>query len=191
MNSAICGIDEAGRGPLAGPVVVSAVIFDHNVFIPGIKDSKKLSPKQRDLLFEEILNKCFKFSIGIVDSSIIDDINILKSTMLGMEKCLRELECGKMKILIDGNYFKLKNENHINYNFETVVKGDSKIFAISCASILAKVTRDRIMKDYDKEFLLYDLKSNKGYPTKNHIESIKKYGITRIHRKSFCNKFFI
>ncbi|HEY5124994.1 MAG TPA: ribonuclease HII [Ignavibacteria bacterium] len=189
MNPIICGVDEAGRGPLAGPVVTSAVIFDQTIFIQGVKDSKKLSKNRRESLFDEILEKCYEYSIVSVDNLTIDDINILNSTMLGMEKCLMGINCKKMKIMIDGNYFVLKNNNHLKYNFETIVKGDDRIFAISCASILAKVTRDRIMEDFDEEFPLYNFKNNKGYPTKQHIEQIKKYGITRIHRKSFCKKF--
>jgi len=189
LNPIICGVDEAGRGPLAGPVVTSAVIFDQTIFIQGVKDSKKLSKNRRESLFDEILEKCYEYSIVSVDNLTIDDINILNSTMLGMEKCLMGINCKKMKIMIDGNYFVLKNNNHLKYNFETIVKGDDRIFAISCASILAKVTRDRIMEDFDEEFPLYNFKNNKGYPTKQHIEQIKKYGITRIHRKSFCKKF--
>ncbi|HEY5533579.1 MAG TPA: ribonuclease HII [Ignavibacteria bacterium] len=189
MNPIICGIDEAGRGPLAGPVVTSAVIFDKTLFIQGVKDSKKLSKNRRESLFDEILEKCYEYSIVAVDNLTIDDINILNSTMLGMEKCLKGINDKNMKIMIDGNYFVLKNKNHLKYNYETIVKGDDKIFAISCASILAKVTRDRIMEDFDEEFPWYNFKNNKGYPTKQHIEQIKKYGITRIHRKSFCKKF--
>jgi ribonuclease HII len=189
LNPIICGIDEAGRGPLAGPVVTSAVIFDKTLFIQGVKDSKKLSKNRRESLFDEILEKCYEYSIVAVDNLTIDDINILNSTMLGMEKCLKGVNDKNMKIMIDGNYFVLKNKNHLKYNYETIVKGDDKIFAISCASILAKVTRDRIMEDFDEEFPLYNFKNNKGYPTKQHIEQIKKYGITRIHRKSFCKKF--
>jgi ribonuclease HII len=189
LNPIICGVDEAGRGPLAGPVVTSAVIFDKTLFIQGVKDSKKLSKNRRESLFDEILEKCYEYSIVAVDNLTIDDINILNSTMLGMEKCLKGVNDKNMKIMIDGNYFVLKNKNHLKYNYETIVKGDDKIFAISCASILAKVTRDRIMEDFDEEFPLYNFKNNKGYPTKQHIEQIKKYGITRIHRKSFCKKF--
>jgi len=189
LNPIICGIDEAGRGPLAGPVVTSAVIFDKTLFIQGVKDSKKLSKNRRESLFDEILEKCYEYSIVAVDNLTIDDINILNSTMLGMEKCLKGINDKNMKIMIDGNYFVLKNKNHLKYNYETIVKGDDKIFAISCASILAKVTRDRIMEDFDEEFPWYNFKNNKGYPTKQHIEQIKKYGITRIHRKSFCKKF--
>ncbi len=187
----ICGIDEAGRGPLAGPVVVAAVAFHCEKNISGIKDSKKLSSRERERLYLEIVNKAADYKIFVINHKIIDEINILKAVMLGMKKCINLFDKEKHRFLIDGNYFKLENNEERNYNFETIVKGDDKIFEISCASILAKVTRDRIMKIYSNFFPEYLFERHKGYPTKMHIDIIKKSGITPIHRKSFCEKIFI
>ena len=181
----ICGIDEAGRGPLAGPVVVAAVVLKPNISINGVKDSKKLNEEHRESLFLPIVESCMDFNIQIVDNIIIDEINILRATMLGMENCIDNLTVKADKYLIDGNYFKLREDKQLNINFETIVKGDDKIYEISCASILAKVTRDRIMIEYDKQFPKYGFIRNKGYGTKEHIEAIKKYGLCEIHRKTF------
>lgn len=185
----ICGIDEAGRGPLAGPVVVAAVTFHVEQFIPGIKDSKKLSANERERLYLEIVNKASIYKIVVINQKIIDEINILRAVMLGMKKCINSFNKEKYKFLIDGNYFKLGNNYEKNYNYETIVKGDDKIYEISCASILAKVTRDKIMKIYSNIFPEYMFEKHKGYPTKNHIAKIKKSGLTPIHRKSFCLKY--
>jgi ribonuclease HII len=183
-----CGVDEAGRGPLAGHVVIAAVIFDTRHRISGVKDSKKLTAKQRDYLYFKILDKCEGFSISVIDNNVIDKINILQATMMGMGKCLRLLDCAKIKIFIDGNYFRLNDNRHLNYNFETIVKGDEKVFEISCASILAKVTRDKLMIEFHEKYPDYKFNSNKGYPTQEHIKIIKDLGITKIHRLSFCKK---
>ena len=183
-----CGIDEAGRGPLAGPVVVAAVVFEVGNRIRNVRDSKKLKESQREELFDKIIEKCYEYSIEVVDNNIVDEINILRATMLGMERCLDSLENKDVKIYIDGNYFRLNDGKHKDYNYETIIKGDDKIFEISCASILAKVTRDRMMKEYDKEFPLYNFKQHKGYATKEHIINIKKYGLCELHRKTFCKR---
>lgn len=185
----ICGIDEAGRGPLAGPVVVAAVTFQGVPDIPGIRDSKKLSSLERERLYLEIVNKAAYYKIFVINHKIIDEINILKAVMFGMKKCINRFDKEKHRFLIDGNYFKLENNEEKNYNFETIVKGDDKIFEISCASILAKVTRDRIMKIYSTLFPEYLFERHKGYPTKLHIEKIKKSGVTPIHRMTFCQKY--
>jgi len=185
----ICGIDEAGRGPLAGPVVVACVIFNGETTIEGVKDSKKLSEKKRELLFDKIINSCLEYKIELIDNKTIDEINILNATMLGMEKCLEGLQNRNFKLLIDGNYFKLRNEIHKNYDYETIIGGDDKIFEISCASILAKVTRDRLMKDYDKIYPEYLFAKHKGYGTKEHMDRIRQYGLCDIHRLTFCRKF--
>lgn len=185
----ICGVDEAGRGPLAGPVVAAAVIFKNNFFIEGIKDSKKLSFKQREKLYYKILETSLEYKISIVDNHIIDNINILKATMLAMENCLLNLKIKPSKIFIDGNYFKFENDRHLFYNFKKIIKGDEKIFQISAASILAKVERDRIMLQLDELFPEYNFKNNKGYPTKEHIMKIKKYGLSPVHRVTFCKKY--
>lgn len=185
----ICGIDEAGRGPLAGPVVVASVIFKENNFIEGVRDSKKLTEKLREELYEKIIENCIDYKIETIDNKTIDKINILSATMLGMEKCLMKLININFKLFIDGNYFKLRNGIHKKYDFETVVGGDDKIFEISCASILAKVYRDRLMKEYDKAYPQYLFAKNKGYGTPEHIERIREYGLCEIHRETFCRKF--
>ncbi len=185
----ICGIDEAGRGPLAGPVVVASVIFEENNKIEGVRDSKVLSEKKREQFYGEIIKSCIDYKIEVIDNDIIDSINILNATMLGMEKCLSGLRNVDFKLYIDGNYFKLKNEMHKKYDFETVIGGDDKIFEISCASILAKVTRDRLMIEYDKVYPEYLFAKNKGYGTQEHIERIRRHGICKIHRETFCRKF--
>jgi ribonuclease HII len=184
-----CGVDEAGRGPLAGPVVIAAVIFDVRKRISGVKDSKKLTANQREDLYFKILDQCKEFSVSIIHNCVIDKINILQATMAGMENCLNLLDCSKIKIFIDGNYFKFDNNRHAKYNYETIIKGDEKIFEISCASIIAKVTRDRLMRDFHEKFPGYKLNSNKGYPTKEHINAVNLLGTTEIHRLSFCKKF--
>jgi ribonuclease HII len=185
----ICGIDEAGRGPLAGPVVVASVIFTENNTIEGVRDSKKLNEKQREILYEKIIANCIDYKIETIDNRTIDKINILSATMLGMEKCLTKLININFKLFIDGNYFKLRNGIHKKYDFETIVGGDDKIFEISCASILAKVTRDRLMKDYDNIYPQYLFAKNKGYGTPEHIERIREFGLCEIHRETFCRKF--
>lgn len=185
----ICGIDEAGRGPLAGPVVVAAVVFPQYFKIEGVKDSKKLSKSKREYFYDLILDKCLAYNIQIVDNRMIDEINILKSTMLGIQRCLENLNILKEKVMIDGNYFVLEHNKHCNYNYQLVVKGDEKVFHISSASVLAKVTRDKIMVGMHELYPEYNFQKNKGYPTREHIEKVKENGITEIHRKSFCKKY--
>ena len=185
----ICGVDEAGRGPLAGPVVVAAVVFPQHFKINGVKDSKKLSKSKREYFYDLILDKCLDYNIQIVDNITIDEINILKSTMLGIQRCLENLNIRREKVMIDGNYFVLEQNKHCNYNYQLVVKGDEKIFHISSASILAKVARDRIMVGLHELFPVYNFLKNKGYPTREHIQKVKEIGITEIHRKSFCRKY--
>jgi len=185
----ICGVDEAGRGPLAGPVVVAAVIFPQYFKIDGVKDSKKLTKSKREYFYDIILDKCLAYNIQIVDNITIDEINILKSTMLGIQRCLENLNVRKEKVMIDGNYFVLEQNRHFNYDYRLIVKGDEKVFQISSASVLAKVTRDRIMTEMHKLFPQYNFIKNKGYPTREHIESVRKNGVTVIHRKTFCKKY--
>lgn len=181
----ICGIDEAGRGPLAGPVVVAAVIMGNKTRISGIKDSKKISPHKREQLYDEIIKNSVYCKIEVIDVEIIDEINILKSVMLGIERCISKINRVKTELLIDGNYFKLNNNAQYDYKYKTIIKGDALVYEISCASILAKVTRDRIMTEYDKIYPAYNFKSNKGYGTPYHIQSLRKYGPCEIHRKTF------
>lgn len=184
-----CGIDEAGRGPLAGPVVAACVILKPGVSIEGVRDSKKLSEKKREFLYGEILNACLEYKIEIVDNKLIDEINILNSTMLAMEKCITGLKTENFRLLVDGNYFKLRGNLQDKYDYRTIIEGDDKVFEISCASILAKVTRDRIMREYDFKFPEYLFSKNKGYGTPEHIQRILKYGLCDIHRTTFCKNF--
>lgn len=178
----IAGVDEAGRGPIAGPVVAAAVIFDKKSFHPEINDSKKLSEKSRIYLYEWIITNCISYGIGIVDHEEIDRINILQASLKAMEIAVERLSSKPQLILIDGNKsFQPKAKVKI----KTVIKGDSKSFAVAAASIIAKVTRDRIMESASMihpEYLWY---RNKGYPTKAHIEAIKNFGISPLHRKTF------
>jgi len=183
----IIGVDEAGRGPLAGPVVAAAVALKEQSFKNRIDDSKKLSHLQRENAFPEIVNKS-TFGIGIVSEKIIDRINILEATILAMEKAIGEL-LGKLKnnkkrihILVDGDV-KLRPGHH----FTNIIKGDAKCRSIAAASIIAKVTRDRIMSLYDKVYPEYGFLQHKGYPTEAHRLALKKFGSSIIHRKSFCS----
>ena len=178
----IAGIDEAGRGPLAGPVVAAAVILDINSnLFDKVDDSKKISEKNRKKLFELIVENSINYSINAIDNIEIDNINILNSTMLAMNNAINDLKIKPDYLLIDGNYFK---GNILPYH--TVIKGDSISKSIAAASILAKVYRDKWMVEVaDKEFPQYNFAKHKGYATKKHIELIKKYGICKYHRTSF------
>ncbi len=179
----IAGIDEAGRGPLAGPVVAAAVIFPNDLFIEGVDDSKKLSEKKREELFDIILEKAISVKYEIVSQYQIDRINILQATLKAMKLSAEGLSPQPDLLLVDGNkIFPTKKA------FKTVVKGDSKSFSIAAASIVAKVTRDRLMVRLSKEYPEYKWDKNKGYGTKEHIEAIKKYGVTPHHRLSFLSK---
>jgi ribonuclease HII len=185
----ICGIDEAGRGPLAGPVVVAGFINTNNYSNQFITDSKKILEPDREELYEEITTSGCEFFITRIDHLTIDRINILAATMKGMGLVAKTLQEKCEKFLIDGNYFKLYGGRQKNFNYETIIDGDEKIFEISCASILAKVTRDRIMREYCKEYPNYNFSRHKGYATKEHIANIKLYGLSPIHRRSFCRNF--
>ncbi len=176
----IAGVDEAGRGPLAGPVVAAVTIFDEQTSIPKINDSKKLSEKVREELYDEIIAQAISYGIGIVHQKEIDEINILQATLKAMQLAVAELTVTPDLILIDGN--KAFNSK---ISTKTIVKGDSKSFSIAAASILAKVTRDRIMIDESKKHPEYLWSKNKGYGTKEHRDAIVKYGITHLHRISF------
>ena len=179
----IAGVDEAGRGPLAGPVVSASVIFDENTFISGVNDSKKLSEKERELLFPEIIGKSLSYSVALVSHGKIDSINILQASLLSMKVAVSRLKIRPDLILIDGNKIFSSEIPAIS-----VVKGDSKSFAIAAASIIAKVTRDRIMKRMDGYFPQYLWVKNKGYATKEHIAAIKIHGSSPFHRKTFLTK---
>ena len=177
----IAGIDEAGRGPLAGPVVVGAVILDKKIRIDGLDDSKKLSAKKREKLYGLITSSAICWQVSIVESQIIDELNILQATLLGMEQAVRSLEFKPDICLIDGN---IVPESLKSFS-QAMIKGDAKYVSIAAASILAKVTRDRIMEDLHLKYPVYNFYKNKGYPTKEHISAINRYGITPLHRKSF------
>ena len=177
----IAGVDEAGRGPLAGPVVTAAVILDLKKKIPGLNDSKKLSEKKREELYEIIIKESICWEVKIVSPEIIDEINILQATLLGMEEAVLALKIKPDLCLIDGN----KIPKKIVGFSKTIVKGDAKIASIAAASILAKVTRDRIMHKLHEKFPQYNFKQNKGYPTKEHIAALDKFGILDCHRKSY------
>jgi len=179
----IAGVDEAGRGPLAGPVIAAAVIFSPDVFIEGVNDSKKLSEKKRDELFPIIIDKALCFAYDIISNKTIDEINILKSSLLAMKNAVESLKIKPDLVLIDGN-----KTFDSSLNKKAIVKGDSKSFSIAAASIIAKVLRDKLMIDLHEEYPAYNWLKNKGYPTKEHIAAIKENGVTPFHRKSFLKK---
>lgn len=179
----IAGVDEAGRGPLAGPVVAAAVIFPSDVFIEGVNDSKQLSEKERDRLFPEIISKAICVGVASVSHGVIDSINILQSSLLAMKIAVGRMEQNPDLILVDGN----KSFNSA-IPVLTIIKGDSKSFSIAAASIVAKVTRDRIMKRLAVYYPEYLWENNKGYASRYHINAIKKYGASPLHRKTFLTK---
>lgn len=179
----VCGVDEAGRGPLAGPVVCASCIMPTDVMIDGIFDSKKVSEKMRDKLFDEIKQKAISYKIVIIDNEIIDEINILQATMRAMEEAILTLEVVPDVVNVDA----VKNLQ-IGRDYNAIIKGDETSYAIAAASILAKVTRDRIMADYAKQYPEYGFEKHKGYGTKAHIDAYYKYGKTPIHRDSFLKK---
>jgi len=186
--SLIAGVDEVGRGPIAGPVVAAACIFDRDVDIVGIDDSKKLSEKKREQFFEEIKDKALAYGIGEASCEVIDEINILEATKLAMKRAIDEADKmleSKGRDRIQIVIFDAVKINDLKKEQMSVIKGDQTYFSIAAASILAKVTRDNLMKEYDKVYPEYGFASNKGYGTKAHYEGIKKAGITEIHRKSF------
>lgn len=176
----IGGVDEAGRGPLAGPVVAAVVILPKNANIRGINDSKKLTSNTREKFCKIISNIAIDWGIGIVNEKEIDEINILQATYLAMKKAINSLKIKPHYLLVDGHEIP-----HIDILQKPIIKGDQVSISIQAASILAKVIRDRIMIEYDKEFPQYGFAKHKGYGTPLHIESIKKYGICKIHRRSF------
>lgn len=182
---AICGVDEAGRGPLAGPVCAAAVILPKHLEIPGLDDSKKLSDKRRRELFPIIKEQAVAYGIGLASHREIDEINILQATFLAMQRAIDQLK-GKAKFaLIDGN-----REKEFGLPVQTVVKGDSRSANIAAASILAKVTRDDFMEAMAVEFPQYGFEIHKGYGTKAHYEALRTYGVCPIHRMTFLKKFY-
>jgi len=180
----ICGVDEAGRGPLCGPVVAAAVILPKDAHIEGVNDSKKLSEKKREKLFDDIMNNALAVGIGMSDVEVIESINILGATKEAMKEAINNLSIKPDYALIDGN-----QDISIDIDRRTVISGDALSQSIAAASIIAKVTRDRLLKKYDEMYPDYGFAKHKGYGTKQHIEAIKEHGLTPIHRPSFCSKF--
>lgn len=181
----ICGIDEAGRGPLAGPVVVGAVILPKDSFIEGVNDSKKISEKKRERIYEQIIAEAISYGVGIVDQKTIDDINILNATKLGVKLALEQMKIKPDLILVDA----LNNMDTLGIPFKSVIKGDAKHYSIAAASIIAKVTRDRIMQEWDELYPVYGFAKHKGYGTAAHIQAIKENGPCILHRQSFIKNF--
>ncbi len=181
----ICGVDEAGRGPLAGPVCAAAVILPENLIIEGVNDSKKISEKKREQLYDIITQKALAWSVAFSSVDEIEQLNILGATYLAMTRAVNGLKLSADYALIDGN----RIPPQIAVPVETVVKGDSKSFSIAAASILAKVTRDRLLIEYNEQYPQYGFLQHKGYGTKAHIQAIKKYGPCDIHRPSFIKNF--
>lgn len=179
----VCGIDEAGRGPLAGPVYAAAVILPKNTIIEGINDSKKLSEKKRDLLFDEIIQASIACSVGTASEAEIDDINILNATFLAMKRAVDGLAVKPDIALVDGN-----RAPKLDIPVQTIVKGDAKSVSIAAASILAKVSRDRYMLEMSEKYPQYHFEKHKGYGTKLHYEMIEQHGISPIHRRTFLKK---
>lgn len=181
----VCGIDEAGRGPLAGPVVVGAVIMPADSFIEGVNDSKKISEKKREKIYEQIIEEAISYSVGIVDQTKIDEINILNATKLGLKLAIEGLQTKPDVIMVDAL-------NHIDTGgipYISVVKGDAKNYCIAAASIIAKVTRDRMMREWDEIYPIYGFAKHKGYGTAEHIKTIKENGPCMLHRKTFIKNF--
>ena len=178
---AICGVDEVGRGPLAGPVVAAAVIMPPEIEIAGLTDSKKLSPLQRERIFEMIVDLGLTCAVGVIDHECIDRINILKASLMAMRKAVMELDESPDIILVDGNY-PIPNIDKPQF---AVVGGDQQCPAISAASVVAKITRDRIMDKYEALFPSFRFSKHKGYPTAEHMEELREHGPSDIHRRSF------
>lgn len=181
----VCGVDEAGRGPLAGPVCAAAVILPEGVIIDGVNDSKKLSEKKRESLFDVIREQALSYSIAYATVDEIEEINILNATMLAMRRAIDGLDIKTDYAMIDGNKIP-----PIDIDAECIVKGDAKSMSIACASILAKVSRDRLLYKYAEEYPMYGFDKHKGYGTKVHREAILKYGPCPYHRKSFLKKLY-
>lgn len=183
--SIVCGIDEAGRGPLAGPVCAAAVILPKGCVIEGVNDSKKLTEKKREALFDIIKEKALAYSIAVADEKEIDEINILQATYLAMRRAFEGLEIKPDMALVDGN-----RDPILGIPTKTIVKGDANSMSIAAASILAKVTRDRFMLEMDEKYPEYQFAKHKGYGTKLHYEMLAKYGASEIHRKTFLRSFY-
>lgn len=181
----VCGVDEAGRGPLAGPVCAAAVILPKELEIPGLNDSKKLTDKKRRELYDVIIEKAVAYGIGMASEQEIDEINILQATFLAMERAVAQLNVQPNMALVDGN-----REPKLPMPVKTIVKGDSRSASIAAASILAKVTRDRLLEELDEQYPAYGFAVHKGYGTKRHYEALTEHGPCPIHRMTFLKKFY-
>ena len=186
-NKICFGIDEAGRGPLAGPVVAASIFLEGHL-VEGINDSKKLSKTKRNKIFADLIANC-KYGVGIVSADVIDEINILEATKIAMLNSVLDLQkkydVFAQVVLIDGDFIPFEKRDKIE-EMESIVKGDQKSLSIAAASIIAKVTRDNLMLEYDAKYPQYGFKNHQGYPTKFHIEKVKEFGVLDIHRKSFA-----
>lgn len=182
----VCGVDEAGRGPLAGPVCAAAVILPSDCIIEGLNDSKKLTEKKREMLFDIIIEKAISYSIAFASVEEIEEINILNATFLAMNRAINGLKSACDYAIIDGNSV----PKGIQVPCTTVVKGDGKSNSIAAASVLAKVTRDRLMLQYDEKYPQYEFSKHKGYGTKLHVDKILEHGPSEIHRLSFLKKIY-
>ena len=176
----IGGIDEVGRGPLVGPVVAACVILPLNYQLEGLTDSKKLSEKKREQFYEILKKEALSIGVGIISAEKIDEVNIYEATKLAMQDAIKNCSIQPEYLLIDA----MKLDTSIPSN--SIIKGDSKSLSIAAASVIAKVTRDRMLIELDKKYPMYDFKHNKGYPTKKHLEAINQYGIIDLHRKSYA-----
>ncbi len=179
----IAGIDEAGRGPLAGPVVAACVIMDLDNLVEGVDDSKKLSHKKRAALLDEIIEKAIAYGIGIVDIDVIEEINIYQATKIAMKRACENMKTNPEYVLVDA-----MKDLDLPYPQEVIIKGDSISYSIGAASIIAKETRDNLMMAYDKIYPEYGFSQHKGYGTKQHVQALKQYGACKIHRLSFLKK---
>ncbi len=189
----IAGIDEAGRGPLAGPVVVACAIMPENSMIEGVNDSKKISEKKREKIYEEIINEALSYGVGIINQTEIDEINILQATKKGLTIAIKEAEeklmqknLGKPEVILVDALTKIDTDG---IPYKSIIHGDAISYSIACASIIAKVTRDRIMRQWDKVYPQYGFEAHKGYGTAKHIQAIKEYGPCPLHRKTFITHF--
>lgn len=181
----IAGIDEAGRGPLAGPVVVACVLLPQDSMIEGVNDSKKVSEAKREKLYEIITKEAISYGVGIIYQDEIDEINILQATKKGVTEAIKQMEIKPNIIMVDA----LTGIDTLGIPYNSLIKGDAKCYSIAAASIIAKVTRDRIMREWDKVYPQYGFDSHKGYGTAKHIAALKEYGPSPIHRRSFISKF--
>lgn len=185
----ICGIDEAGRGPLAGPVVVGAAVMPRDSKLEWVNDSKKVTEKRREILYDRITEEALAWGVGIISEKEIDELNILNATKKGLHLALGEvIEKLKQKpdiVIVDA----LREIDTFEIPYQSIIKGDATCYSISCASILAKVTRDRIMREWNEVYPMYDFEKNKGYGTAEHIKALKQYGPCQIHRRTFIKHF--